>query len=76
MSEGSRILTGDQLARMVCDAMGIECKGIAQIVIWCQPQKAARIEITKYATDDVGDRLRRTLRTYLLVEPASPGGTA
>jgi hypothetical protein len=69
----SRILTGDQLARMLCDAMGIKPHGIAKIVIFCEPQKAARIEITKYATDDVGIVFGNTLQSYSLVKTLFPG---
>lgn len=61
-----RVVTGEELGRLLCDALDIPVKGIRTITLVCEPGSAASVRIERYVHED--DKLSLALDAYKITD--------
>lgn len=64
------VQSGKQIARMLCEALGISFGGIASIYVNVVPGEPATVIVKRYVRASESEGIRDVLERFVLVEPS------
>ena len=64
----ARYVTGRELGRRICEALGIDPASVAGVTVECDAGDVARVIVEHYVTDEQAEAILDDLRLYRLVE--------